>query len=157
MRTRPLARQRAGAEVFARPHAALSSIFPGRTPNCPNRMAPKSFFLTARDPHWLYAHWDLTREQQLKLNAQSSDGHLGPPDFTHIKLRAIRFTRSTFIRSPAIEFYVHVERAGNSYIAELGYYSSLGKWTRISTSSGTMTPPDAVSSRDRHRFRHHSV
>ena len=43
-------------------------------------------------------------------------------------------------------WFTHVERAGNSYVAELGYYSALGKWTRISTSSGTMTPPDAVSS-----------
>ena len=44
-------------------------------------------------------------------------------------------------------WFTHVERAGNSYVAELGYYSALGKWTRVSVSSGTMTPPDAVSPR----------
>src|SRR5438034_3219358 len=33
-------------------------------------------FLAARDPHWLYANWDLTREQQSRYNAQSADGHL---------------------------------------------------------------------------------
>src|SRR5208282_6347154 len=42
----------------------------------PEAYGTKKLFLTARDPHWLYAHWDLTREQQLKLNAKSSDGHL---------------------------------------------------------------------------------
>ena len=30
----------------------------------PESYGTKKLFLTARDPHWLYAHWDLTREQQ---------------------------------------------------------------------------------------------
>jgi hypothetical protein len=38
-----------------------------------------------------------------------------------------------------------VDRAGNSYAAELGYYSSLGQWMRISVSSGTVTPPDSAA------------
>ena len=42
----------------------------------PEAYGTKKLFLTARDPHWLYAHWDLTREQQLKLNARSAAGHL---------------------------------------------------------------------------------
>jgi hypothetical protein len=42
-------------------------------------------------------------------------------------------------------WFVHVERAGNSYAAELGYYSSLGRWTRVAVSSATVTPPDAVA------------
>src|SRR5690606_13332803 len=33
-------------------------------------------FLTARDPHWLYANWDLTPEEQSAYNRQSADGHL---------------------------------------------------------------------------------
>ena len=49
-------------------------------------------------------------------------------------------------------WFTHVERAGNSYIAELGYYSALGKWMRVSASSGTMTPPDAVSSEEDAEF-----
>jgi hypothetical protein len=109
----------------------------------PESYGTKKLFLTARDPHWLYAHWDLTRDQQLKLNAQSSDGHL-----------VLRIYAQKIEGHPAYEIHVHpesrhwfthVERAGNSYVAELGYYSALGKWTRISVSSGTMTPPDAVS------------
>ena len=42
----------------------------------PESYGTKKLFLTARDPHWLYAHWDLTRKQQNELNADSSDGHL---------------------------------------------------------------------------------
>jgi len=100
-------------------------------------------FLTARDPHWLYAYWDLTREQQSKLNAKSSDGHL-----------LLRIYAGKIEGHPVCEIHVHpesrhwfahVERSGDSYAAELGYYSPLGRWTRIAVSSGTVTPPDAAA------------
>ena len=42
-------------------------------------------------------------------------------------------------------WFAHVERAGNSYAAELGYYSPVGKWVRVAVSASTVTPPDAVS------------
>jgi hypothetical protein len=42
-------------------------------------------------------------------------------------------------------WFVHVERAGNSYAAALGYYNSLGRWTRVAVSSATITPPDAAA------------
>ena len=87
----------------------------------PEAYGTRKLFLTARDPHWLYAHWDLTREQQLKLNARSADGHL-----------VLRVYAGKVEGHPVYEIHVHpesrhwfahVERAGNSYAAELGYYS----------------------------------
>jgi hypothetical protein len=116
----------------------------------PEAYGTKKLFLTARDPHWLYAHWDLTREQQLELNGASTDGHL-----------ILRIFTGKIEGHPAYEIHVHpesrhwfahVERAGNSYAAELGYYSALGKWTRVAVSSGTVTPPDAVSSENDAEF-----
>jgi hypothetical protein len=109
----------------------------------PEAYGTKKLFLTARDPHWLYAHWDLTTPQQHGYNAESSDGHL-----------VVRIYDANFQGHPAYEihvhpesrhWFVHVERAGNSYCAELGYYSPLGKWVRIALSSATVTPPDAAS------------
>jgi uncharacterized protein len=119
-------------------------IFPTAETELPESYGTKKLFLTARDPHWLYAHWDLTREQQLKLNAQSSDGHLVLRIYPH-KIEG-HPTYEIHVHPESRHWFTHVERAGHSYVAELGYYSALGKWTRISTSSGTMTPPDAVSS-----------
>ena len=116
----------------------------------PEAYGTQKLFLTARDPHWLYAHWDLTREQQLELNGASTDGHL-----------ILRIYTGKIEGHPAYEIHVHpesrhwfahVERAGNSYAAELGYYSALGKWTRVAVSSGTVTPPDAVSSENDAEF-----
>jgi hypothetical protein len=117
--------------------------FPTAESELPEAYGTKKLFLTARDPHWLYVHWDLTREQQLKLNAQSSDGHL----VVRIYAQKIEGhpTYEIHVHPESRHWFTHVERAGNSYVAELGYYSALGKWMRISTSSGTMTPPDAVS------------
>ena len=109
----------------------------------PEAYGTKKLFLTARDPHWLYAHWDLTREQQLKLNAKSSDGHL-----------VLRIYAGKIEGHPLYEIHVHpesrhwfahVERAGDSYAAELGYYSPVGRWMRVAASGATVTPPDAAS------------
>jgi len=116
----------------------------------PESYGTKKLFLTARDPHWLYAHWDLTREQQFKLNAQSSDGHLVLRIYAH-KIEG-HPAYEIHVHPESRHWFTHVERAGDSYVAELGYYSALGKWTHVSTSSGTMTPPDAVSTDDDSEF-----
>ena len=116
----------------------------------PEAYGTKKLFLTARDPHWLYAHWDLTREQQLELNAASTDGHLILRIFTG-KIEG-HPTYETHVHPESRHWFAHVERAGNSYAAELGYYSALGKWTRVAVSSGTVTPPDAVSAENDAEF-----
>jgi hypothetical protein len=116
----------------------------------PDSYGTKKLFLTARDPHWLYATWDLTIQQQKELNAASTDGHL-----------ILRIYGGKIEGHPAYEIHVHpesrhwfahVERAGSSYTAELGYYSALGKWMRVAVSSSTLTPPDAASSESEAEF-----
>jgi uncharacterized protein len=106
--------------------------------------------LTARDPHWLYTHWDLTNEQLKELNAKSRDGHL-----------VVRIFRNEVSNRPAVEqhvhpesrnWFVHVPSAGARYVAQLGYYGRSGTWTNVSTSSPTFTPPDALSSDTSVRF-----
>jgi uncharacterized protein len=131
-------------EKFSLGATPPTQSFPTAETELPESYGTKKLFLTARDPHWLYAHWDLTREQQLKLNVQSSDGHLVLRIYSH-KIEG-HPTYEIHVHPESRHWFTHVERAGDSYVAELGYYSALGKWMRISTSSGTMTPPDAVSS-----------
>lgn len=109
----------------------------------PQSYGTKKLFLTARDPHWLYANWDLTAEQQKELNTASTDGHL------ILRVYAGKIeghpTYEIHVHPESRHWFAHVERAGNSYAAELGYYSALGKWMRVAVSSGTLTPPDAAS------------
>jgi len=109
----------------------------------PEAYGTKKLSLTARDPHWLYAHWDLTREQQARLNLKSADGHLV------LRIYADRLEGHPLyelhVHPESRHWFLHVEHAGNSYAAELGYYTSLGRWTHVTTSSATVTPPDAAA------------
>ena len=109
----------------------------------PEAYGSERLLLAARDPHWLYVHWDLTREQQFRYNAMSVDRHL-----------VLRVHAGTVSSSPASEvhvhpesrhWFVHVDRAGAEYVAELGYYRQKGRWTTIATSDAARTPPDAMS------------
>jgi hypothetical protein len=120
-----------------------SQHFEAAETELPEAYGTQKLFLTARDPHWLYAHWDLTREQQLKLNARSAAGHL----ILHIydgKVEGHPICE-IHVHPESRHWFAHVERAGNSYAAELGYYSTPRRWTRVAVSSATVTPPDAVS------------
>lgn len=64
----------------------------------PEGYGTKKLFLTARDPHWLYANWDLTQEQQARLNARSGDGHLVLRIYPG-GWRGMQFMKSTCIRN----------------------------------------------------------
>jgi hypothetical protein len=109
----------------------------------PEAYGTKKLFLTARDPNWLYANWDLTLEQQRKLNAKSSDGHLVLRVFAD-KVEGYPLYE-IHVHPESRHWFAHVERAGDAYAAELGFYSSLGRWTRVAVSAATITPSDAIA------------
>ena len=99
--------------------------------------------LAAREPHWLYVWWDLSAQQQRGYNARSATGHL-----------VVRIYGGDRLDQPVTEapvhpesrhWFVHVNRAGTDYAAELGYYAVRQQWVSISTSRPTRTPPDAAS------------
>ena len=115
----------------------------GTAGELPEAYGTKRLLLAARDPHWLYARWDLSRQQQRGYNALSTDGHL-----------VLRVFINEAKGQPFVEVHVHPEsshwfipvaHAGTKYIAELGYYQADGSWTNISTSGATLTPPDTMS------------
>jgi hypothetical protein len=135
--------QNGPGEKFSLGQAAATRALGGAEGELPDAYGTKKLFLTARDPHWLYAHWDLTLQQQHGFNAESSDGHLV------LRVYAARIeghpVYEIHVHPESRHWFIHVERAGNSYCAELGYYSPVGKWMRIGVSSATVTPPDAAS------------
>src|SRR4051812_9672432 len=86
----------------------------------PEAYGTRRLLLTARDPHWLYAHWDFTSEQLRQVNSASRDGHL-----------ILRVFKNQTGGKPVVEqhvhpesrnWFVHVPVAGSRYVAELGYY-----------------------------------
>jgi uncharacterized protein len=109
----------------------------------PEAYGTKQLLFTARDPHWLYARWDLTRQQQREYNALSADRHL----VVRIYVNAVKgepFSQ-VHVHPESNHWFIHVGQAGTKYVAELGYYPPNGKWVTISTSDATMTPPDNMS------------
>ena len=109
----------------------------------PEAYGTKRLLLTARDPHWLYAHWDLTKEQLKKCNALSVDGHLVLRVFKDA-VAGEPFTIQ-HVHPESRNWFVHVGRGGTKFLAELGYYETGGRWVCISTSAPTLTPPDKLS------------
>jgi hypothetical protein len=109
----------------------------------PEAYGTQRLLLVARDPHWVYAHWDLSAEQLRKYNAASRDKHL-----------IVRVFRGQASDEPVLEqhvhpesrnWFLHVGRGGTKYIAQLGYYDRKGTWNTITTSGATLTPPDVLS------------
>jgi hypothetical protein len=110
----------------------------------PEAYGTKRLHLLARDPHWIYAHWDFTREQLKYYNALSANRHL-----------SLRVFKDTVADQPSAEIEVHpesrnwfvnVDHGGTKYVAELGYYSRVSKeWVAIATSTATQMPPDRPS------------
>jgi uncharacterized protein len=116
----------------------------------PESYGTRRLLLAARDPHWLYAHWDFTADQLKQVNAASRDGHL-----------VLRVFRNQVGDTPAVEqhvhpesrnWFVHVPVAGARYVAQLGYYDDAGTWNPLSASAPTVTPPDSLSSDTSVRF-----
>lgn len=106
----------------------------------PESYGTESLYLTARDPHWLYAQWDLSREQLKNYNRQSVDRHLilrifvddpGAAPFLEVHLHP-----------ESRNWFVHVGRGETKFLGQLGYYNRQKKWVPIATSSPTVTPPD---------------
>jgi hypothetical protein len=116
----------------------------------PEAYGTKQLFLTARDPHWLYAHWDLTHAQLKKYNGLSADGHL-----------VLRIFRGSVDEKALAEIHVHPESrnwfvpvpdAGAKYLSALGYYDSSRRWVALAVSGATLTPPDSLSEDSTLRF-----
>jgi len=110
----------------------------------PESYGTKRLCLTARDPHWLYANWDLRREQQLRYNKQSAAGHL----ILRIYAEAVggRPVAEIHVHPESRHWFTNVDRAGAKYAAEIGFYRKSRKWTSVAKSGATFTPPEMVSS-----------
>jgi hypothetical protein len=143
-----------GDEAMTTPGKGLAQKFElgdvGRAESIQQQEAklPESYgtgklLLTPRDPHTLFAHWDLTNQQQQQYNSLSADGRLFLRAYAH-----------AFSNHPATEvpvqtdsrhLFLRVEHAGTSYVGELGYYQPDHQWKTVATSEPMATPPDAPS------------
>ncbi|MFA6542799.1 MAG: DUF4912 domain-containing protein [Limisphaerales bacterium] len=109
----------------------------------PESYGTAKIWLTARDPQWLYAHWDLTAAQQREHNAESDDGHLIVRVFEKEILGEPVVTQH--VHPESRNWFIHVGRGGTKFVAQLGYFDRRERWQTVAVSAATITPPDSVS------------
>ena len=116
----------------------------------PEAYGTERLLLVARDPHWLYAHWDMTLEQLRRHNSASRDGHLIVRVF-HDQPGG-ELVLEQHVHPESRNWFLHVGRGGVKYVAQLGYHDRSGAWNAVATSGATLTPPDVLSSDTSVRF-----
>jgi len=130
-------------EKFALGPQTPAAHFRAEATHLPATYGTGRLFLTARDPHWLYAHWDIHTRVQFHHNARSVDRHLilrlyeGEPTGKPVA--------EIHVHPESRHWFAHVERAGTPYVGELGYYRPGRKWKSLATSAPMRTPPDNIS------------
>jgi hypothetical protein len=100
-------------------------------------------WLVPRDPHCLYARWDLTEDAQQQFRVRAHDNALvvrihpeNQPSQTASQIHVTPELRHSF---------VHVDVAGCNYVAELGYHTPEGEWTPVSVSAPARTPVETIA------------
>ncbi|MFM1941982.1 MAG: hypothetical protein RI897_964 [Verrucomicrobiota bacterium] len=121
----------------------LRPEIPDELGELPEAYGSKRLFLTARDPHWLYAHWDYTTEQLRECNSLSADRHLVlrvyVEDFSGHPCSELR------VHPESRNWFIHVGKGGTKYLSELGYYRKSDRvWVSLSRSAATLTPPELM-------------
>ena len=97
-------------------------------------------FAIARDPHTLFAYWDIDWPEVFGDN---------PPADRKVHLRALwheGIEESTVAVEPlAGSHLISVAHARSSYRIELGYYAPDAVWNSVAISAAVITPPDDVA------------
>jgi hypothetical protein len=106
--------------------------------------------LAARDPHCLYAHWDLSPNQLKAHAALARDESFALR--IHEDGLAGRQVLELPIPTGSPHAFAHVAQAGADYAADFGYYERGGEWKSLSASEPVRTPVESVSEEDHVHF-----
>jgi len=109
----------------------------------PEAYGTQQLKLTPRDPHWIHAHWDFTRDQMRSANARSAEGHLVIKLFQGA--RSGPLVSETPVHRESVRWFVHAPEPAITYTAELGYYDARRQWSTLATSQPVSTPPTKPS------------
>ncbi|MDR2462187.1 MAG: DUF4912 domain-containing protein [Verrucomicrobiales bacterium] len=117
----------------------------GELPEC---YGTKKLYLAARDPHWLYAYWDLTPDQIGAAERQSHDGKVFLQVHTADGERVQQIHISPWTR----EWYIGAHRPDQTFYAEVGYYRHDGRFETLTRSASVTSPRAGLSWRAEARF-----
>ncbi len=134
----------AGAHKFETAHEEIPEYPAAPAPayedlgELPQTYGDDTLFLIARDPHWMFAYWDVN------WSAWISKAALGK---FYLKLYGEDGSAelTTEIHPDARNWYLPVKNAGSPYFSELGFFGADGEWVTIVRSGTASTPQDQFS------------
>jgi hypothetical protein len=114
----------------------------------PESYGTKKLFLVARDPHILFAYWDLNQDQYQVAASKAHDGKV----FLEVYVPGEGRVQQIHIWDSHKNWYLQVNRPDTSFIAQLGYYGHSGAFEVLARSSEVRTPRDTLSPNTDARF-----
>jgi len=114
----------------------------------PESYGSKKLFLVARDPHILFAYWDLNAIQYQEAARAAHDGKI----FLEVYVPNEGRVQQIHIWDSHKNWYLQVNRPDTNFIAQLGYYRHDGGFEVIARSGEIRTPRDTLSPNTDARF-----
>ena len=114
----------------------------------PDSYGSKKLFLIPRDPHILFAYWDLSPVQYQEAARVAHDGKV----FLEIYVPGEGRIQQIHIWDSHKNWYLQVNRPDTTFIAQLGYYRPDGSFEVLARSAEVRTPRDTLSPNTEAKF-----
>jgi len=114
----------------------------------PDSYGTKKLFLVPRDPHILFAYWDLTPQQYQEATRAAHDGKV----FLEVYVLGEGRVQQIHVWDSHKNWYLQVNRPDTNFVAQLGYYRADGGFEVIARSAEVRTPRDTLSPNTDARF-----
>ena len=114
----------------------------------PESYGTKKLFLVARDPHILFAYWDLNQFQYQEAARAALDGKV----FLEVYVPGEGRVQQIHIWDCHKNWYIQVNRPETTFVAQLGYYRADGTFEVLARSAEVRTPRDTLSPNTEARF-----
>jgi hypothetical protein len=121
----------------------LASVDEG-LPDLPSGYGESYITLMPRDPHWVYAYWDVPSEAKVRLRQQGGSRlALRFYDVTDVDLtqQNPHSLQQYYCEEFARDWYIPVPVSDRDYIVEIGYMADDGRWLLLAQSAPVRVPP----------------
>lgn len=124
----------------------MSDVHAQSTFSLPLEYGNNRIVLMVRDPHWLYAYWEISPE---KRNAfiQEFGQDLWEKSYPVLRITNVSKNESFFIRinDYTNNWYIYVEDANSLFVAEIGRSIAQQFFINLASSNYIYTPSETVS------------
>jgi hypothetical protein len=107
----------------------------------PDSYGTRKLFLVARDPHLVFAYWDLDPVQYQEASRSAHDGKI----FLELYVPGEGRVQQLHVWDSHKNWYLQVNRPNTRFFAQLGYYRSDGGFEVLARSTEVITPRDDLS------------